>query len=170
MSEMKTLVINGQTYQVTDSGAVAFNKEQLLTEEEKAKARENIGASAKASVKIENGVLVVEGGGSGGASADLPIVVAKFESTDDGATYYSTTHTAEEIRGELLAGTPVIALVTDPHLPRVVTCSCWTEDTMVYVGVPIFDGGWQHDFMNADHYADGDTSNQTMGNELWVEF
>lgn len=139
---------------------------QNLTEEEKAIARENIGASSKASVKIENGILVVEGGS--GASADLPVVVAKFYS-EDGATLTCESHTADEILGYLKAGTPVVAHISDQNIPRYITCTCWGDDYVVYVGDPIFDGGWQHAFTDADHYDDGDVSNKTIGNELWRE-
>ena len=45
MSELKKLIINGQEYTITDSGAVAFDEAQTLTDEQKAQARENIGAN-----------------------------------------------------------------------------------------------------------------------------
>lgn len=45
MSELKKLIINGQEYTITDSGAVAFDEPQTLTDEQKAQARENIGAN-----------------------------------------------------------------------------------------------------------------------------
>ena len=44
MSEIKKLKINGQEYTITDDGAVAFDKPQMLTEEQKQQARQNIGA------------------------------------------------------------------------------------------------------------------------------
>ena len=47
MNELKKLVINGQEYTVTDSAAVAYGREQVLTEEEKTRARQNIGAGPK---------------------------------------------------------------------------------------------------------------------------
>lgn len=45
MKELKKLVINGVEYVVKDSGAVAFDKDQTLTEEQKTNARKNINAA-----------------------------------------------------------------------------------------------------------------------------
>ena len=48
MIKMKTLTIGGVTYEVVDAGLtenVVMHKEQTLTEEQKAQARENIGAA-----------------------------------------------------------------------------------------------------------------------------
>ena len=43
-TKMKTLTINDVTYDITDDSAVSFVEEQNLTDEQKAQARENIGA------------------------------------------------------------------------------------------------------------------------------
>lgn len=45
MAEMKTLTINGKTYTVNDPDSVSFETVQDLTEDQKAQARENIGAA-----------------------------------------------------------------------------------------------------------------------------
>lgn len=45
MKEIKRLVIDGETYIITDEGAVAFDAEQSLTEDQKAQARANIGVT-----------------------------------------------------------------------------------------------------------------------------
>lgn len=44
--KMKTLNFNGQTFDVNDDGATRYDESQSLTDDEKAKARENIGAAA----------------------------------------------------------------------------------------------------------------------------
>ena len=46
MEKMKTITVNGSTYQVSDPEALSFVKEQLLSEEQKILARKNIGAAA----------------------------------------------------------------------------------------------------------------------------
>ena len=43
--KMKTLTVNGQSFSVIDGGAVRYEENQALTETEKARARENIGAA-----------------------------------------------------------------------------------------------------------------------------
>lgn len=45
MSEVKKIIINGNEYTVSDGGAVAFDTAQVLTDEQKAQARKNIGAA-----------------------------------------------------------------------------------------------------------------------------
>jgi hypothetical protein len=102
------------------------------------------------------------------ALANPPIVVAKFY-TEDFATLICESHTADEIGAYLSAGTPVVALVNDQSVPRYITCMCWMDDNAVYVGEPITDGGWSHYINNEGYYGDGDTSNKTIGNELWQE-
>lgn len=102
------------------------------------------------------------------ALANPSIVVAKFYS-DDGSTLTCESHTADEILGYLKSGTPVVALVNDQSVPRYITCTCWVDDIAVYIGDPIFEGGWQHYFENEEHFDDGDVSNKTIGNELWFE-
>jgi hypothetical protein len=49
MEKMRTLTIGGISFDVTDDNAVTFT-EQTLTEEQKAQARENIGAATVADV------------------------------------------------------------------------------------------------------------------------
>ena len=43
--KMKTLTVNGQSFSVIDGGAVRYEEKQALTEAEKVRARENIGAA-----------------------------------------------------------------------------------------------------------------------------
>ena len=44
--KMKTLTVNGQSFQVMDEGAVRYDEAQTLTEEQKAQVRKTIGAMA----------------------------------------------------------------------------------------------------------------------------
>ena len=46
MKKMKTLTINNVAYDITDDGAIRFDSEQITTEQQKAQARENIGAAS----------------------------------------------------------------------------------------------------------------------------
>ena len=103
------------------------------------------------------------------ALANPPIVVAKFY-TEDGVTLICESHTANEIGAQLRAGTPVVAHVNDQNIPRYITCTCWVDDYAIYVGDPIFDGGWSHYISDENNYDDGDVSNKTIGNELWREY
>ena len=64
MKEMKTLTINGESYAITDDGAIRFSNEQSLTPEQQAQARANIGAAAPG-----------EGGGGG---ADEKAIIEKL--------------------------------------------------------------------------------------------
>lgn len=53
--KMKTLTVNGQSFQVMDEGAVRYDEAQTLTEEQKAKVRKTIGAmeSGKADSNLD---------------------------------------------------------------------------------------------------------------------
>lgn len=46
MAKMKTLTLNGETYTVDDPDSVSYEEEQNLSDDEKAKARGNIGAAS----------------------------------------------------------------------------------------------------------------------------
>lgn len=50
MKKMTKLVLNGIEYTVTDENAVSFAEHQNRTEEEKAQARQNLGAADAASI------------------------------------------------------------------------------------------------------------------------
>ena len=104
------------------------------------------------------------------ALANPPIVVAKFESTDDGLSYCSTTHTAEQIWNLLATGTAVIAHLNNIESEYFFTMMCWQRDGAICVGEPIADSGWSHFVGFPDYYIDGDSSNKTIGNERWNEF
>ncbi len=47
MKKMQTLTVNGNTYQVSDSGAVSFAEPQQLTDEQKQQAKENLGIAGQ---------------------------------------------------------------------------------------------------------------------------
>lgn len=96
-------------------------------------------------------------------------VVARF-SSEDGAVLICESHTADEIRGYLNAGTPVLALVNDQSTPCLITCMCWVDESAVYVGIPLADTGWSHIRKYENHFDDGNPENKTIGNELWNEF
>lgn len=63
MAEMKTITINGKTYTVDDPDSVSHGVEQNLTDEQKTRARKNIGAAAdREVVKTVNGHTPDENG------------------------------------------------------------------------------------------------------------
>ena len=107
------------------------------------------------------------------ALANPPIVVAKFASAEWDSIYITCkTHTADEIKDYLAKGTPVLAHVYDESFNRLITCSCWMDGDVLKVGEIFSDSGWKHDPVE-DHdnsFADGDPTNKTIGNELWVEY
>lgn len=96
-------------------------------------------------------------------------VVAKFISTDFRVTYRCITHTASEIKDLLWGGTPVVALAqcTDNSA---MTLLCWMEGNYVKLGCFVGDGAWSHEIGNENCYVDGDTTNATVKNELWLEY
>lgn len=60
MKKMQTLTVNGNTYQVSDPGAVSFAEPQQLTEEQKQQAKENLGIAGQyqliEDITLEEGV------------------------------------------------------------------------------------------------------------------
>ena len=46
MAKMKTLTINGKTYELEDADSVSYGEKQELTPEQQERARRNIGAAA----------------------------------------------------------------------------------------------------------------------------
>ena len=53
MNQFKKLILNGNTYIVTDESAVAFDESQSLSDTQKEQARKNIGAASAADVENE---------------------------------------------------------------------------------------------------------------------
>ena len=53
MNQLKKLILNGNTYIVTDESAVAFDESQSLSDTQKEQARKNIGAASAADVENE---------------------------------------------------------------------------------------------------------------------
>ncbi len=53
MANMKTLTVEGETYTVTDGSAVHFHETQSLTDDQKARARENIGAASASDISTK---------------------------------------------------------------------------------------------------------------------
>ena len=88
MNEVKKLIINGVEFVVTDGGAVAFDTTQLLSENQKETARQNIGAAA-----------VGEAGGGGSADAVLYIVQSLTNAQKAQARENIGAASAEEIGG-----------------------------------------------------------------------
>ena len=62
MANMKTLTVNGVTYTIDDPDAVSYGTEQVLTEEEKQRARENIGAASTETDMNMNGKQIFDVG------------------------------------------------------------------------------------------------------------
>lgn len=60
MKKMNTLTVNGVSYTIEDARAVSYAESQALTEEQKAQARENIGAEAQAQYELIEDITLEE--------------------------------------------------------------------------------------------------------------
>lgn len=69
--KIKKLTVNGQTFLVNDGGAVRFDENQALTQEQKAQARENIGTDgAVAEVLLSCDLVPAFANGDGAVLAE----------------------------------------------------------------------------------------------------
>lgn len=110
------------------------------------------------------------------------VLVVKFAEREDG-NLVSTSHTYQQIRTALLEGVPVVCTVrySDRDGASTAIFGCQSGDSWImgshaytvsnsagettnYVGEY-----WYHAWEYPKYYLDGDTSNRTIGNELWLK-
>ena len=85
--KMKTLNFNGQTFDINDDGAARYDESQRLNDDEKAKARENIGAAAVGEGGGSTGTIGPQGPqGEKGEDGTSVTVTNISESTEDGGS------------------------------------------------------------------------------------
>ena len=155
MNELKTLIVNGQEYAVTDDSKIP------------------VPAVAKAGQMVVVKTVDATGRPTSWRTVDAPFVAtAVFDSADDsGELFTCSTHTARELIQMINNGIPLIGLLLDQTRGTSKSFFCFTEgDWRIVVGDAIMDGGWQHCVGQSSFYADGNVDNPVIHNELWAAY
>ena len=128
MKNVTKLVINGVEYTVTDSAAVAFLKEQALTEEQKALARQNIGAT-KASLFYAGFVAAItdlNDGSTENAVAEKGAAVEVFTAANGEKVVRLLADVSESVQIDI---TTDMTLVLNGHTLNLTTAAAYLNFT-----------------------------------------
>ena len=96
------------------------------------------------------------------------VLVVKFAEREDG-NLVSLTHTYRQMRTAINEGVPVIGLVkySDGHWGSTALFGCYVGDSWIKGSDD--EEYWRRGWEYSKYYLDGNISNETIGNELWLK-